>query len=202
MDLQKIFDEGFEAVKAYVDRSFEAYDSRVSILQNHLSDLEGRLLELTQKPEPVSVKSALIDRENKLVLTLSNGDTKELGNVVGDDGKPGADGLGFDDLSVEYDGEKTVTVKFVRGQQSKEFPLVLPVVIDRGVFSEGKTYEPGDGVTWAGSFWIAQEATTDKPDSAKGWRLAVKKGRDGKDGKIEPAAKSGPIRVTIPKGGE
>ncbi len=195
MDLQKLFDEGFEAVKTYVDRSFENYDGRIEAL-------EKRVAELLDRPEPISVKSALIDRENKLVLMFSNGETKELGNVVGDDGKPGADGLGFDDLSVEYDGEKTVTLKFVRGEQSKEFPLVLPVVIDRGVFSEGKTYEPGDGVTWGGSFWIAQETTTEKPDSAKGWRLAVKKGRDGKDGKSEPAAKSGPIRVTIPKGGE
>ncbi len=195
MDLQKLFDEGFEAVKSYVDRSFETYDDRIEAL-------EKRVTELLDRPEPISVKSALIDRENKLVLTFSNGETKELGNVVGDDGKPGADGLGFDDLSVEYDGEKTVTLKFVRGEQSKEFPLVLPVVIDRGVFSEGKTYEPGDGVTWGGSFWIAQEITAEKPDSAKGWRLAVKKGRDGRDGKIEPAAKSGPIRVTIPKGGE
>lgn len=195
MDLQKLFDEGFEAVKSYVDRSFETYEGRVDAL-------EKRVAELLDRPEPISVKSAFIDRDNKLVLTLSNGDTKELGNVVGNDGKPGADGLGFDDLSIEYDGEKTVTLKFVRGDQSKEFPLVLPIVIDRGVFSEGKTYEPGDGVTWAGSFWIAQENTTEKPDSAKGWRLAVKKGRDGKDGKIEPATKSGPIRVTIPKGGE
>lgn len=195
MDLQKLFDEGFEAVKSYVDRSFESYDGRIDAL-------EKRVAELLDRPEPISVKSALIDRDNKLVLTFSNGETKELGNVVGDDGKPGADGLGFDDLSVEYDGEKTVTLKFVRGEQSKEFPLVLPVVIDRGVFSEGKTYEPGDGVTWAGSFWIAQESTTEKPDSAKGWRLAVKKGRDGKDGKIAPASPNQPIRVTIPKDGE
>ncbi len=99
MDLQKIFDEGFEAVKAYVDRSFETYDGRIEAL-------EKRVAELLDRPEPISVKSALIDRENKLVLTFSNGETKELGNVVGDDGKPGADGLGFDDLSVEYDGEK------------------------------------------------------------------------------------------------
>lgn len=195
MDLQKLFDEGFEAVKSYVDRSFETYDGRIEAL-------EKRVAELLDRPEPISVKSALIDRENKLVLTFSNGETKELGNVVGDDGKPGADGLGFDDLSVEYDGEKTVTLKFVRGEQSKEFPLVLPVVIDRGVFSEGKTYEPGDGVTWARNYWIAQKHTAEKPCAGPDWRLAVKGGRDGKDGKIEPAAKSGPIRVTIPKGGE
>jgi hypothetical protein len=59
----------------------------------------------------------------------------------------------------------------------------LPIVRDLGVWREG-TYRKGDGVTWGGSFWIAQDETTDKPDGpgGKGWRLAVKKGRDGKDG--------------------
>lgn len=58
----------------------------------------------------------------------------------------------------------------------------LPVMIDRGVFKHGSTYKPGDAVTWGGSLWIAQEPTADKPGEpgAKGWRLAVKKGRDAK----------------------
>lgn len=143
-----------------------------------------------------------------LVATMSDGRVKELGQFVGKDGEngvpgnDGADGVGFDDLSVDYDGEKTVTLRFTKGENIKEFPLVLPVVIDRGVFSEGKTYSPGDGVTWGGSFWIAQEETGEKPDTAKGWRLAVKKGRDGKDAKTAPVVNSGPIRVTIPKAGE
>ena len=143
-----------------------------------------------------------------LVATMSDGRVKELGQFVGKDGdnglpgKDGSDGVGFDDLSVEYDGEKTVTLRFAKGDQVKEFPIVMPVVIDRGVFSEGKTYSPGDGVTWGGSFWIAQEETGEKPDTAKGWRLAVKKGRDGKDAKSAPVVNSGPIRVTIPKAGE
>ncbi len=198
MDLQKLFDEGFEAVKAFVDRSFEAYDNR-------LEAMEKRLADLSAKPEPVSVKSALIDRENHLILTLSNGETKDLGLVVGkdgEDGEPGLDGLGFDDLAFEYDGEKSVSFKFTRGDQVKEFPLTMPIVIDRGVFVQGKEYEPGDGVTWAGSFWIAQQKTTDKPDDKTSWRLAVKKGRDGRDGVMKEAPVKGPIRVTIPQGGE
>lgn len=58
----------------------------------------------------------------------------------------------------------------------------VPVVIDRGVFKHGNTYKTGDAVTWGGSLWIAQEPTADKPGepAAKGWRLAVKKGRDAK----------------------
>jgi hypothetical protein len=57
-------------------------------------------------------------------------------------------------------------------------------VIDRGVFKDGTEYDKGDGVTWGGSFWIAQRDTQSKPDAGNGdWRLAVKKGRDGKDAK-------------------
>ncbi|KQP43915.1 hypothetical protein ASF44_28725 [Pseudorhodoferax sp. Leaf274] len=102
----------------------------------------------------------------------------------GADGKDGRDGVGFDDLAVEFDGEKTVTFKLERGEVSKEFSLVLPVVVDRGIYVEGKGYTPGDAVTWGGSFWVAQKDTSAKPDSPdSGWRLAVKKGRDGKDGR-------------------
>lgn len=54
-----------------------------------------------------------------------------------------------------------------------------------GVHVEGKSYDVGDVVTWAGSMWHAQEATTAKPGEfagAKAWCLCVKKGRDGRDG--------------------
>lgn len=103
----------------------------------------------------------------------------------GADGKDGRDGLGFDDLAVEFDGERTVTFKFQRGEVVKSFVVVLPTVIDRGVFKEGKAYQRGDAVSFGGSLWIAQADTAEgKPDAGEGscWRLSVKKGRDGKDG--------------------
>lgn len=31
----------------------------------------------------------------------------------------------------------------------------VPFVIDKGVHQDGCSYTKGDGVTWAGSFWIA-----------------------------------------------
>jgi hypothetical protein len=68
---------------------------------------------------------------------------------------------------------------------------------DMGVWGEGRSYLKGDGVTWGGSFWIAQDDTADKPEaSAKSWRLAVKRGRDGKDfAGPQPAA---PPKVKVP----
>lgn len=98
-------------------------------------------------------------------------------------GRPGEPGLGFDDLEVIHDGERNLTLRFARGEQVKEFPLTLPIVLDRGVFKDGTEYVKGDAVTWAGSLWIAQKDTNTKPDSGEGWRLAVKRGRDGKDAK-------------------
>jgi hypothetical protein len=127
--------------------------------------------------------------DNHLIVTLSNGTTRDLGEFVGKDGqpgKPGADGIGFDDLDLA-ETDDGIVLRFTRGEVVKEFPL--PVVIDRGVFKEGQTYAKGNGVTWAGSFWIAQESTADKPDTGKGWRLAVKRGRDGRDGVVKAETK-------------
>jgi hypothetical protein len=104
----------------------------------------------------------------------------------GVDGKDGADGLGFDDLGVEYDGDRTLAVRFVRGDQVKAFPLALPFLKYQGVYQDGETYVAGDVVTWAGAMWAANEPTLMKPGEyagAKVWTLCVKKGRDGKDGK-------------------
>lgn len=101
----------------------------------------------------------------------------------GVDGKDGADGLGFDDLTVEHDGERGFTFKFQRGDVVKAFSFTVPATIDRGVFNGG-AYAKGDGVTFGGSYWIAQKDAPDgKPGLSADWRLAVKKGRDGKDGK-------------------
>lgn len=148
------------------------------------------------------VMDAVIDRIGHLVLTFSNGKTKDVGQVVGDDGvdcdfdgvwkiinekldswpKP-KDGMGFDDLSVEYDGERTFKFVLVQGDRKKEFAFDVPIVLDRGIYADGKSYARGDAVTWDGSSWIAQtDGAKEKPGTGKEWRLAIKRGTRGKDG--------------------
>lgn len=96
--------------------------------------------------------------------------------------KDGLDGLGFDDLDVVHDGTGGIILRFARGEQKKEFALQLPTLVDRGVFKEGSDYKMGNGVTFGGCFWIAQKDNPEgKPGSSDDWRLAVKKGRDGRD---------------------
>jgi hypothetical protein len=98
----------------------------------------------------------------------------------GKDGKDGRDGLGVEDFDATIDG-RTVTLRITRGDFVKERTLRIPALLDRGVFKEASAYEQGDGVTWGGSFWIAQkDAPEGKPGSGPDWRLAVKAGRDAR----------------------
>ena len=137
----------------------------------------------------------------RLVAVMSDGTTKDLGEYVGKDGAAGAngkdgadgrDGFGFDDLTFEQTGERSAVLRFAKGERVKEFAITLPGFVDRGVWKDAEEYQPGDGVTYGGSFWIAQAGADGRPDTGKGWRLAVKKGRDGKDGRDGEKGLQGP----------
>jgi hypothetical protein len=97
------------------------------------------------------------------------------------DGKDGVDGIGWENMTVEHDGKRTVTLKWANGEKEVSAPVVFPCNIDAGFYKDGTQYEQGDGVTFGGSYWIAQKATSAKPEvGSEDWRLAVRKGRDGK----------------------
>lgn len=280
MDLQTAFDQGFDTLKAYVDRSFDTYAERIDVLEQRLANLpvpkdgksadedaivarvvekmaadiaeirkavedipdvpelpdvagqieEALVSEAVEKavaalpvpqdgksvtiddvkplvaeavdaiPKPkdgVNIAGGMIDRDGNLILTLSNGEAKNLGRVVGKDIDPahvadlvakavdaipkpkdGLNGVGFDDMDM-VETDDGIFLRFVRGENVKDFRL--PVIIDRGVYVADRKYFKGDFVTWGGCGYIAQEETDDKPGTGKGWRMAVKKGRDGKD---------------------
>lgn len=115
--------------------------------------------------------------------------------VDGTDGKDGVDGLGFDDVGVDFDGDRTITIKMSRDGRVKAWPIALPYQRYQGVYQDGKSYSHGDTTTWAGSLWHCATPTTSKPgDGSKDWSLIAKRGRDGKDGKDGaqgPAGKDG-----------
>jgi hypothetical protein len=146
-----------------------------------LDDLHGTFQQTNHEVMELRVKMAGIEARAPVAGPAG---------APGRDGVNGADGLGFDDIVFEHDGERTITAKGVRGDRMKALgTFVVPVDIYRGVFIEGKTYERGDGVTWGGSEWHCHETTTSKPgEGSKAWTLKVKRGRDGKDGKDAPGA--------------
>lgn len=167
---------------------------------------------------PSTVSGAFIDRQGELVVTLTNGEAKKLGAVVGRDGenvnvetvkalvkaevdaiprpKDGLDGVNFDDMDINFDTEsKELLITAVRGENAKQWKFFVPMLTDQGVYKEGTDYLKSDGVTFGGSFWIAQKDTSAKPGTNEDWRLAVKKGRDGKDRPVEPKGPSNSVEL-------
>jgi integrin beta 3 len=105
------------------------------------------------------------------------GDAGERGER-GEKGEPGNDGVTADDIEIVQDGRTAVVKARATGRILGR--LSFPIPVYRGVFKEGKTYEPGDMVTHGGSLWHANEETTAKPGDGP-FTLCVKRGRDGRD---------------------
>jgi len=163
-----------------------AVELQLELRLTETAPILGAITELTKDASTVRERLAVVETRAPVPGPAgANG-------VDGHDGlhgKDGADGLGFTDLAVDFDGDRTVALRFDRDGVSKVFPIVLPFLRYQGVFQDGKAYSPGDTVTWAGSTWHANDATTTKPgDGSKAWTLIVKRGRDGKDGLDAPGA--------------
>jgi hypothetical protein len=155
----------------------------------------------------VGMLGAVIDREGHLIATLSDGNTKDVGVVVGTnvdmavverqiadaveafprprDGVDGKDGWGFDDLDLVFDPDRGYALTMARGDRVKSWPVAIPW--DAGVYKTGRVYPKGAGVTDHGAWWIAQEETMTRPPkpgeprlSTCAWRRAVNRGADGK----------------------
>lgn len=142
----------------------------------------------------VGLAGAVIDREGALTLTLTNGETKSLGVIVGKDGDPGQngkDGADFTDVEIDYDGERTLTIRGKGGEITKH----LPIPLDRGYYRDGMKSLQGDVVTHDGNAWIAVADNDCKPclENKHAWRMLARKGRDGRDGVVLPPA--GPVKL-------
>ncbi|AWV75725.1 MULTISPECIES: phage portal protein [Enterobacter] len=87
-------------------------------------------------------------------------------------------------IDIQQSEQRCFTLKVNRTSGTSETKSFdVPVMIYQGVFKSGQEYLPGDTVTWGGSLWHCDERTQDKPGEAgsKGWTLAAKRGRDGRD---------------------
>lgn len=135
---------------------------------------------IKHNPVGAGVAGALIDQKGHLVLTLSNGEARDVGPVVG------RDGYSLEDFSVEYDGERGLTLMFCDAVVDKSFTVNLPCTIHRGYWRQGHEAKAGDAWTSDGSLWIAKADTDTKPswENKEFWTMAAQKGRDGADGKM------------------
>ena len=143
-----------------------------------------------------SAQAALKDdlaavRERVVVIEVR----QPIPGPTGPAGRDGSDGVGFEDLAVVQRDDRSFTITATHGDRVKEIgtAAVRAATSTAASGPTGRTYEPGDGVTWAGSEWHCHSTTTTKPgDGSKAWTLKVKRGRDGKDGKDGPPGPPGP----------
>ena len=68
------------------------------------------------------------------------------------------------------------------------------IPLDVGVWKEGASYVQGDVITMGGSAFIAQQDTSEKPGRSDHWRLAVKRGTDGRDARGADEKPREPVR--------
>ena len=143
---------------------------------------------LTENPpaagkDGAGIADLLIDRDGNLVATFTDGRMKSLGVVVGKDGAPGRDGADLTEIGMDFDGERTVTIKGRTGEVTKR----LPIPLWRGYWSPDVVAEKSDILTHNGTAYIA---IVDNPKCEPGvgkydheWKVFTRKGRDGKDGR-------------------
>jgi hypothetical protein len=179
MDLQEAFDRGFEAVKSYIDAEINALKAIEPI------------------PGPAGEAGP----------SGPAGEKGEPGDAGGK-GEPGRDGRDTADLSLlrSYIAEQvgqmfkamTITsddggrtLQATVGEVVHEIKTAIP--LDAGVWSE-RAFAPGDAVSHGGSLFIAQTETAAKPGKSSDWRLAVKRGNDGRDWRADDKRNGEPVR--------
>jgi integrin beta 3 len=122
----------------------------------------------------------------------------------GEPGRNAADLTYLQDYAAEQVGRafKTATVTTADGGRTLRWAIgdsvheiKTAIVLDAGVWKEGATYVAGDGVTLGGSFFIAQAETAAKPGKSDDWRLAVKRGSDGRDARTDEKRALEPLRL-------
>jgi len=196
---------------AALERDVAALKAHVETMPTLIASSVTKVLDAIAKPrDGVGLVDAFIDREDRLILTLSDGATKDVGHVVGKsvdlaaarvelvglverelatwerpkdgaNGIDGKDGLGFDDLSFGFTEQQGLLLRFARGEQVKESPLPVPWYA--GVWQYGRVYPIAAMTTVKGAMWIAERHAPGRPgDPDSGWRLCVKAGQDGKPG--------------------
>lgn len=174
-DIQPVIDAGLaEAVKALPAPDISELVNRVDDAIKAIPTAEQVALAM----EGMFSKWAL-DFERKADGVLQRAVDKM---PVPKDGKDGRDALDIEDFDISLaDDGRTVTLSLKRGDDVVEKSVKLATILDRGVYSEDATYEKGDAVSYGGSLWISQkDAPEGKPGVGEDWRLAAKRGRDGK----------------------
>jgi len=114
--------------------------------------------------------------------------------IQGEQGPPGRDAMQLEDFELEAkDGGRFLALILKRGDTEIRREVRTDLMLNRGIWREG-SFMKGDCVTYGGSMFVAEEDTSEKPEQGKAWRLAIKRGRDGKDARPDEKRAPEPVR--------
>ena len=184
-DVKPLVDEAVKGIKIPVPD--------ISYLEKRIEDAISSIPEPEKgdkgdSPSPDEVAKAMeghfakwqLDFERKADLILE----KAIDRMPkAKDGVDGKNAVELEDFSIELDNDgRTVKMLLKRGEDIIERCVKINAILDKGVFRDGEAYEKGDGVTFGGCFWISQkDAPEGRPGNTDDWRMAVKRGRDGRE---------------------
>lgn len=141
------------------------------------------------------IADILIDQSGCAVATFSDGRMKNLGPVIGKDGRDGVDGkngldgkdgASFDSFDLAYDdAQHEIVVRATAGSTTKEIRFPAGGIHYRGYWRDGVQAKGGEAWTHDGILWVAKRTTSAKPcvENKDDWGIGARKGRDGRDGK-------------------
>lgn len=159
-------------------------------------EVEKAIAALPAPKDGLGLAGAMIDRDGALQITVTNGDVKSLGKVVGENGK---DGLSLDSFELEYVPEShEIQLKATAAGRVKELRYPAGGIRPAGYWREGTKAEAGEAWVHDGSLWIARKSTPTKPATGMDdWIIAARKGRDGERGaKGIDGTPPAPIKLT------
>jgi hypothetical protein len=134
------------------------------------------------------VSRGLLDMERRAQGVLERAVAAIPKPKDGENGKDGRDGADFTTVEIDYDGERSITIRGHGAEITKR----LPIPLDRGYWREGMAAEKGDIVTHDGTAWLALRDTKAKPALSEkdDWRIFARRGRDGERGPPGPTPPS------------
>lgn len=204
-DVRPLLDEAVRGIRA---EAVQAIETAVKAMPAPKDGRDGRDGEDGKDGAPgekgadgAGVADLMIDREGALVATFTDGRMKNLGAIIGKDGRDGIDGkdgIGLESFDLEYlDETHEIRVKAACGGRVKELRYPAGGLRPAGYWREGVKAAAGEAWTCDGSLWIARSATTAKPDAkSDDWIIAARKGRDGERGpKGKDADPVAPIKL-------
>jgi hypothetical protein len=129
----------------------------------------------TKGADGVGLAGAMIDRDGNLMATLTNGEVKNLGPVVG------KDGIGFESFDMEYLPEShEVAIKASAAGRTKELRFPAGGIRPGGYWREGTKAKAGEAWVQGGSTYFCLHDTPTKPEAKSAdWIIAAQRGRDG-----------------------